>query len=282
MQGGPGAGRWSGPTAPGAPGTLVTPEAVVLELRTASVASRGLARALDLLVAVLAANIISAPFAFLGSTVAGVVGLFLGVFAIFGYPALLETVWRGRTLGKAAFGLRAVTAEGGPIGIRQALVRAVLLPVDLVAGAESMLLSPRDRRIGDILAGTIVRHEPRGERPVQPIWFSPPWGLEGYAADLDARGLRPDELLVVRSFLLRFPSLAPAARRQVGAALATPIVRRLRHPVPPGLPPELYLQCLLAARQAHDNGWKVAFPPHPPAWGPPAAGVSPGGPSLVR
>lgn len=277
----PGTGGWTGRTAPGAPGTVVTPEAVVLELRTASLGSRAIARGLDLLVALTVSNAVALPFAFLGPTVLGVVEVLLGVLAIFGYPAVLEALWGGRTVGKAAFGLRVVTAEGGPISARPAIVRAVLLPVDLVAGVESMLLSPRDRRIGDILAGTMVRHEPRSGRPLIPVWFHPPWGLEEYAASLDPTGLRPDELLIVRSFLLRFRSLTPAARYPAGAALAAPIARRLGHAVPAGLPPELYLQCLLAARQAHDNGTAVAVP-RIPSWGPPAAGPSPARPSLVR
>jgi uncharacterized RDD family membrane protein YckC len=278
---------WSGRSAPGGAGTVVTPEAVVVELRTASIASRGLARALDLGVALLAVNIVSLPFAIIGPTVAGIVSVFLGVFVIFGYPAVLEAVWRGRTLGKAAFGLRVVTAEGGPIGARQAIVRAVLLPIDLVAGAVSVLLSPRDRRVGDVLAGTIVRHERRDDRPLVPIWFGAPWGLEAYAASLDPSGVRPEELLAARTYLVRFRHLTPAARRQVGEALAAPIARRLAHPVPPGLPPELYLHSLLAARQAADNGVPVTVParptwsPLPPAWGPPAPGLSPGGRSLV-
>ena len=277
---------WDGRAVPGLPGTVITPEAVVLDLRTASVASRGLARVLDLAVALLAAGVISTPFALLGPTVQGAVSIVLGVFAIFGYPVVLESLWRGRTIGKVALGLRVVTADGGPIGARQAIVRSVLLPIDLVAGVESILLSPRDRRIGDVLAGTIVRREARSGGSTLPIWFRPPWGLEAFAATLDPAGLRAPEVLVIRSFLLRFGDLTPTSRLPAGAALAGPIAQRLGHRVPPGLAPELYLQCLLAARQAMDNGTTLEVPapapwsgPPPPAgWGPPAAG----GPSLVR
>jgi uncharacterized RDD family membrane protein YckC len=276
---------WDGRAAPGRPGTVVTPEAVVLDLRTASAASRAVARFLDLALALLSISVVSIPLQLLGATVAGAVDLVLGVFALFGYPAVMESLWKGRTLGKAALGLRVVTADGGPIGARQAIVRALLLPVDVVAGVESILLSPRDRRIGDVLAGTIVRRERRDRQAVTPIWIRPPWGLEPFAATLDASGLRPPEVLIIRSFLLRWGQLTPTARWPAGAALAGPIAVRLGHHVPPGLPPELYLQCLLAARQALDNGPALTVPAPPPGWtAPPAAGwgpPAPGGPSLA-
>ena len=43
-----------------------------------------------------------------------------------GYPAAFETLWRGRTLGKAALGLRVVTIEGAPVRFRHAAIRSML------------------------------------------------------------------------------------------------------------------------------------------------------------
>ena len=42
---------------------------------------------------------------------------------LMGYPVAFETLWRGRTVGKKAMGLRAVTLEGAPIRLRHALLR---------------------------------------------------------------------------------------------------------------------------------------------------------------
>src|SRR3954467_6856777 len=96
---------------------LVTPEAVVLHFDTAGLGSRFLARTVDLMVQI--AAVIALLFA-VGAGAHGGVGstpltifLLVGVFAvIFVYPALMETLWRGRTLGKAALGVRVMTQIG--------------------------------------------------------------------------------------------------------------------------------------------------------------------------
>ena len=49
--------------------------------------------------------------------------LILTLVLIVGYPVAMEALWNGRTLGKAAIGLRVVTVEGGPVRFRQAAIR---------------------------------------------------------------------------------------------------------------------------------------------------------------
>ena len=86
---------------------MVTPEAVPLDLETASIGSRFLALLIDI-------------------AIQGTL-LFTVLFAvIWGYPIAFESLWRGRTIGKAALGLRVVTKEGGQIGFRHAAIRAAL------------------------------------------------------------------------------------------------------------------------------------------------------------
>ena len=43
-----------------------------------------------------------------------------------GYPALLVTLTRGRTVGKLALGLRVVRDDGGPVGFRHCLTRTLV------------------------------------------------------------------------------------------------------------------------------------------------------------
>lgn len=65
----------------------------------------------------------------------------------------------GRTLGMAIFGLQVVTAEGAPIGIRQALVRTLSLALSLVIFLFAFwgIIFQRERRaLNDLLAGTAV------------------------------------------------------------------------------------------------------------------------------
>src|SRR3954465_2361907 len=119
------AGGWAGPA------RLVTPEAVALELPTANVGSRILAFAIDAAVVGLGLTILVLTGGLAASSAVQVLPGWVAVTIItillsawsFGYFILSETLWRGRTLGKAALGLRVVTREGGPVRFRHALIR---------------------------------------------------------------------------------------------------------------------------------------------------------------
>ena len=91
------------------------------------------------------------------------------VLALVGYPVTVETLSRGRTVGKLALGLRVVADDGGPVRFRQALVRGLAGVVEcwLLAGIPALItsmLSARGKRLGDIFAGTFVLRE-RAARP---------------------------------------------------------------------------------------------------------------------
>ena len=112
---------------------IVTPEAVVLDFETAGIASRALARILDVLIqgAALFTLLLLVGQVLRGS--AGVVVIVIGVaVVILGYPILCEVLMRGRSPGKAALGLRVVTVEGAPVAARHAFVRSALGIIDFL------------------------------------------------------------------------------------------------------------------------------------------------------
>lgn len=93
----------------------------------------------------------------------GIAILMLIYFVVsWGYGLLFETVMRGRTPGKRVMGLRVIRDDGLPIGLREAatrnLVRAAdMLPPPLyVLGALVSNFDPQHRRLGDMVAGTLV------------------------------------------------------------------------------------------------------------------------------
>ena len=264
---------------------IVTPEAVVLEFETAGLASRMLAALVDSLIqAALLVAILLASFAAteLGADVGGFGSAFLyfTVFLLlFGYPAGFETLWRGRTPGKAALGLRVVTVEGGPIRFRHAAIRAILGPIDkyllsAVPGTLSVLLSSRNQRLGDLVAGTLVLRERSGARAPQAVSFSAPRGLESYVASLDVSAVDRADYVTIRSFLLRASSLAPDVREPLARQLAGPLVERLRTTPPPGLPAEVFLVCVAAAHQQRHAPPSTAAPAFSSVWSSPDAGAS--------
>jgi uncharacterized RDD family membrane protein YckC len=276
------------------PARMVTPEAVPLEFQTANVGSRILAYVIDM--AVVVAGILVALFAvaLLGQATDVVVPDWVAVTLVLvllpswwlGYFIAFETLWRGRTLGKAALGLRVVTTEGAPVRFRHAAIRALLGLVDfaLASGffAVMFILLTRDnQRLGDLVAGTLVLRERSGLAAPAPVSFAPPAGLEAYTATLDTSRLTIEEYQAVRTYLLRAASLPPGPRATLALQLADPLVTRVRPPPPAAITPEQFLRCVGAAHQRRQRQrtlgpWAPAppapatIPPAPPAPAAPA------------
>jgi uncharacterized RDD family membrane protein YckC len=240
------------------PRGIVTPEAVVLEFETASVGSRSIAILLDVLVQGFAFWLLALALALggqaAGGTVVTIAILILAFLILFGYPAAMETLWNGRTLGKAALGLRVVTREGAPIRFRHAAIRTIFGLVDffLLFGSVAVLtvlLTKRNQRLGDLVAGTIVLRERTAADRTVSVAFPPPRGYEGYVASLDVSVLKPDQYAVIRSFLMRVFELTPPARMSIAVRLANPTAIAMHHQPPQTVGPEIFLACVAAAYQ---------------------------------
>jgi uncharacterized RDD family membrane protein YckC len=273
---------------------VVTPEAVVLDLSTASPGSRVLARVLDIVVSALALTF--GLFVVLAIAAVGPGGFGATALAIFSsaglfatvlvYPVLMESLWKGRTLGKAALGLRVVRTDGGPIGFRHAAIRAGLGLIEVWGTSGSlgflvMLFSRRDQRLGDMAAGALVLRERRGGA-LRPVRLLVPPGCEQLVTTMDVGAMSTDDYELVRSFLVRWRDFAGPQRAAVAATLAGPLWQRFRHPIPAGLGPDYYLACLGAAYQyRHHPGpygpLQATEPPVPVPPGPPPHQGGPGG-----
>jgi uncharacterized RDD family membrane protein YckC len=272
-------------------GAIVTPEAVRLEFEAAGLASRTLARLLDIAAALFLLQAVLTAMSFtlvaLSDVALIVVGSIVVFLAIFGYPAAAETWFQGRTVGKAILGLRVVTVEGGPVGFRQAAIRSMFQVVDFVfvpggaVAVVSALCTRRSQRVGDLVAGTFVVRERQGVTDPGAVPFPPPWGYEAYVASLDPSVLGPDGHRRIRSYLLRTPSLTLEARGRLSLAYAEPVAARMGHRPPPNVSPELFLYCVVAAQQRRSGGTvRMAGPqPPPPAFTPPPPAPVSGPPS---
>lgn len=238
---------------------IVTPEAVLLEFETAGVGSRLIPAVIDVAIqAAILWLVLLAVGVVAGVVVSSTVGVVLGILTLFavvvGYPVVCETFWRGRTVGKAIFGLRVVTREGAPVRFRHSAIRGVLriFEVLLLLGAPAVLsaMASRDnQRLGDLAAGTIVVREASAEPTARVVSFPTPYGFDSYVAALDVGGLSPVQYGLIRTFLLRASDLTPAARSLLAVRLANPVARRLSHTPPPALDPEIFLLSVAAAYQ---------------------------------
>jgi uncharacterized RDD family membrane protein YckC len=265
---------------------LVTGEAVPLEMRLAKVPSRALAITLDwallalvgIPLAIAVASAFSGADPALQATVVlvGFIALFVGV------PVLVETLSRGRSLGKLVLGLRVVRDDGGPVRFRHALTRGlagVFVDFLLTFGAGAIicsLLNERGKRVGDVLAGTVVVREraPAGSLPLPAI----PPQLAGWATGLELSGLPADLALAARSYLTRYPQLAPAVRDRLGAQLAAEVAAVVTPAPPPGTPPWAYLAAVLSERGRREAERLAAAGR---TWQPPAQTREPAAPAMA-
>jgi len=92
------------------------------------------------------------------------VGVLVGALIAYGYSFFFEWLWDGQTPGKRWLGLRVLRTGGMPIGAWEAMIRSVMRTVDFLpvfygVGATVALLNPHNRRVGDLVAGTIVARE---------------------------------------------------------------------------------------------------------------------------
>ncbi len=269
-------------------GGIVTPEAVVLDVETAGYASRILAGLLDLLIQLALLFVVGVilGIAFFGDDSGVITAFAIATFlVIFGYPIGFETWLRGRTPGKIALGLRAVTNDGAPIRLREATLRAMggvvdrLLPPGGVTGALFVMLTPRHQRLGDLIAGTMVIRDPEKFVTTPALWFSPPPGLEQYATSIDPTAITVEQYTVIRSFLTRGTSLSAPVRATFARDLATRLAERIHHQPPRFVAPEVFLICAMARYQRRNGPGRasgapttMARPEHPGMPGAPGSG----------
>lgn len=262
---------------------VVTGDAVVLDVQIAQLPVRALSALIDIAVIVvgylLGLMLWAATLTQFDTALSNAILLIFTVLVIVGYPLILETATRGRSVGKIALGLRVVSDDGGPERFRQALFRALasLVEIWMLFGSPAVIcsiLSPKAKRIGDIFAGTVVVNE-RGPRLGPPAM---PPSLAWWASSLQLSGLSSGQAEVARQFLSRAAQLDPGLRLQMAYRIAGDVVARIAPPPPPGAPPELVLAAVLAERHRRELArlrppapWPA--PGYPPAW--PGSGPAP-------
>jgi uncharacterized RDD family membrane protein YckC len=220
----------------GDPETLVvaTPERVAFRFETAGLGSRFVAQVVDLLV--LAALLIALVLAAMGliyltgqATPVLVGALAIGFLGLWAYLIVPEAVWSGQTLGKFILHLRVIDAGGGPLSAGQAVVRNLFrivdfLPVYYGAGAVSIFVSPRNQRLGDLAAGTVVVRERMAVRLSDLAAAPAPAGSGAGAYAGSLRRLDPALRRFVVAYAQRRAGL-PAGRREQLASEVEPALR---------------------------------------------------------
>lgn len=276
---------------------LVSGEAVHLDIRLARAGSRVLAMMIDILAQIVLFMTLSTPVLMIVTALpfsdeallaASQIGLV--VLILIGYPALIHFLTRGRSLGKLAMGLRVVRDDGGPINLRQSILRAlvgtalewpgVLLGISWLISLSLLVGSGRAQRLADLAAGTIVIHE---RTPQNWGWIpATPPALIHWATTLDLTAIDDQLALAARHFLARNRQLREPHRTRLGEALGQEIRAKINPAPPPDTPGWALLAAVVGerhrraairlaqARATQAKLWPELFPlpaltPPPPA-----------------
>lgn len=192
-----------------------TPEGITLHLRLAGLGARSAAWAIDAAVRL--------GILWLGAFIFGLLGVvgagpwFLMMFVLlWGYPVLFEVLRDGATIGKRALHLRVVHEDGTPVGWTASFVRNLLRTVDSLPllytfGAVTLMFDPGSRRLGDIVARTLVVYDDRGSGQLVVAESRP----EPPPLPLEAAEQR-----AVVAFAERFDRLTPERRDELADVLA--------------------------------------------------------------
>lgn len=222
--------------------SITTPELIEVQLRPAGLLPRVLAWAIDMVIRsgiFMAASIVLGIFGGFGT---GILLLLYFTLEWF-YPVLFEVLLQGTTPGKRALGLAVVADDGTPVGWGKSMTRNLLRTADFLPalygfGIISVLTHKEFRRLGDIVAGTLVVY--RDSHPPLPALAE----AEPMASPtpLDRETQR-----ALVAFAERARSLTPARREE----LATLVPHLARAETgPQGVPRLLSLANYLIGRRA--------------------------------
>ena len=243
--------------------TIETPEQTSLEFAIAGVGSRFLALALDTLIQTLVGFIVllggsmvvgalsaAAP----KSAIWGLAIMILFFFLLyFGYFAFFEIIWNGQTPGKRKAGIRVIKDSGRPLTAAESIARNLLRIVDWLPGfyaigIASALLTKENKRLGDLVAGSLVVRE-SSFSDLKPVWQTTQAPGISPSAPLGAANLTLDESALIDSFLTRRSELDFDVRVRMADQILQRIKPKLTLPADNSLSTEKILESLAYERR---------------------------------
>lgn len=235
---------------------ILTGEGVLLEASAAPVTYRIASGAIDAVATLgvlwLSAMLVGALAGSLNAAAGKAIIIVYIVSLLVLAPATVETLTRGRSLGRMALGLRIVRDDGGPVSFRQAITRSIVALLEVwvsfgMIAVTTSLLSARGKRLGDMLAGTYALRTRGTMKPLPPVLMPPALAEWSRTADMSRL---PDGLaLYARLFLGRAAAMHPAARQRLGTRYAERLGEHVAPPPPFGTHPETYIAAVLATRR---------------------------------
>jgi uncharacterized RDD family membrane protein YckC len=215
-----------------------TPEHVRFSYQVAGPSKRAVAYLIDGVIRFLIAAVVLVVGSIAGAVdEEGLGGMSAGLMLVmmfvleWGYFTFFETVWSGRTPGKKAMRIRVVREGGHPLSFVDSILRNLLraadfLPLGYAIGLLVMGRDPRFRRLGDLVAGTMVVSEDR-LRYSAPLNITPPPTAQELSTLPARMPLSREDLDAIELFLRRLGTLAPLRELELAQMVAPVYAKRL-------------------------------------------------------
>jgi uncharacterized RDD family membrane protein YckC len=219
--------------------TIETPEQIALEFPLAGLGSRAMALLVDTLIQVVAGLALGIAVTLLSPDLSTywvaarqwmiALVIFLLFCLYWRYFAVFEAFWNGQTPGKRQANIRVISASGRPITVFESIARNFMRAIDsqflYVVGAVSIAVDSKNRRLGDMVAGTVVVHEVQEQG--DSYWYAAQSSTTSSPPDAAVTTLTPQEFQLIETFLNRRLDLPNLQRLQSGRDIADRIGARL-------------------------------------------------------
>jgi uncharacterized RDD family membrane protein YckC len=250
---------------------LQTPESVELEFTLAGLGNRALARMIDDLLVFIGLVL----FWFFGTlfatqfliniqpnestywvTITWFVALgLLGTFLISaGYYVTFETLRQGQTPGKRYAQIRVIRDDGRPVGLTQSVLRSLLRMIDdmlFVVGPVLILFGENEKRLGDLVAGTLVIQEEKARGGAIALGQNSQDLARQLPTMSDLSRLLPDDFAVIREFLQRRDRMTSKAQTDLSMNLARQARTLIQlETIPAGVTSDQFLEAVYLAYQS--------------------------------
>jgi uncharacterized RDD family membrane protein YckC len=241
---------------------------VDIEFTLAGIGSRALALMIDYLILAFILVVIALTWSFIFQQVTDFgVNIFgsdfglwliaislLSLFFIYtGYFVFFETLWRGQTPGKSIAKIRVVRDDGRTVGLQQAALRALLRPIDefLFIGAFLITFSNREKRLGDLAAGTIVIQSQAVVRSSSLVISEAAKSFYIQLREIaDLSPLLPDDFAIIREYLWRRSEMSTKARTALSLKLKQQVQSIINlENIPGNVASDVFLEAVYLAYQ---------------------------------
>jgi uncharacterized RDD family membrane protein YckC len=256
--------------------TIITPEQVQLQFQTAGLGSRALAHLLDAVVllvfnGILFLFVISVSRLYAGNWFPAVadyliaISLVLLVVLNLGYFVCTEAYMGGQTPGKKVMGLRVLQNNGQSATLLSIIIRNLfrlldMLPTSYFLGAIAIFFTSRDKRVGDMVAGTIVVIEARSERLKRIRQIDKAilkWKIHKPIMELDPskkQAITSEDWQLLQAWIERLPTMHTVRLQQLALPIAQHFARKMEQEWNDDPDPASYL---IRIYEQLRNDWEV-------------------------